>query len=239
VETWSPIEAKAISEEDSKLIIAKMYEEAAKRWVSVGGLDHALTIFAHNASVEKQLFNYGFGLRCIDAIRPMEKIESKATSNIKYGIAETKDYSRMAPLGRLLNQHLESSPMFMHYPDHYPMNDEIWLNHIINEEDVLYYYAEKDNKIVAYIKVADEGENFATEVEDMKSIQGACCYPEYRGQYIVQNLLNYIIDIYKEKGYKRLGVDFESFNPTARGFWLKYFTEYTHSLERRIDDRIR
>jgi len=36
--------------------------------------------------------------------------------------------------------------------------------------------------------------------------------------------------------YNLLGVDFESFNPTASNFWLKYFTEYTHSVVRRIDD---
>jgi len=32
-------------------------------------------------------------------------------------------------------------------------------------------------------------------------------------------------------------VDCESFNPTARGFWLKYFKEYTHSVVRRIDEK--
>lgn len=38
--------------------------------------------------------------------------------------------------------------------------------------------------------------------------------------------------------YTMLGVDFESFNPTARGFWLQYFAPYTHSVVRRIDERI-
>jgi hypothetical protein len=38
------------------------------------------------------------------------------------------------------------------------------------------------------------------------------------------------------KNNRLLGVDFESFNPTASDFWLKYFTEYTHSVVRRIDD---
>lgn len=42
--------------------------------------------------------------------------------------------------------------------------------------------------------------------------------------------------LYKAEGYLLLGVDCESFNPTARGFWLKYFTPYTYGLVRRIDD---
>jgi hypothetical protein len=40
-----------------------------------------------------------------------------------------------------------------------------------------------------------------------------------------------------QEGYQLLGVDCESFNPTARGFWLKYFAEYTHSMVRRIDEK--
>lgn len=42
---------------------------------------------------------------------------------------------------------------------------------------------------------------------------------------------------YAAKGYTRLGVDFESLNPTAYGFWLKYFDAYTHSVVRRIDEK--
>lgn len=42
----------------------------------------------------------------------------------------------------------------------------------------------------------------------------------------------------KREGYTRLGVNFESFNPTARVFLLKYFNDYTHSVVRRIDERI-
>ena len=50
--------------------------------------------------------------------------------------------------------------------------------------------------------------------------------------------MNYAITVLKEEGYTRLGVDFESINPTARGFWLKYFSAYTHGVVRRIDERI-
>jgi len=33
-------------------------------------------------------------------------------------------------------------------------------------------------------------------------------------------------------------VDFESFNPTAWGFWCKHFASYTHSVVRRVDENI-
>ena len=71
-----------------------------------------------------------------------------------------------------------------------------------------------------------------------RHIRGAYCLPEHRGKGLYQNLLNFTISVLKREGYTKLGVDFESFNPTARGFWLKYFTAYTNSVVRRIDERI-
>ena len=85
------------------------------------------------------------------------------------------------------------------------------------------------------MEVMDEGENFVTEISGMKNICGAFCLPEYRGKGISQSLLDFIISKLREEGYTRLGVDFESFNPTATGFWLKHFTAYTSSVVRRID----
>jgi ubiquinone/menaquinone biosynthesis C-methylase UbiE len=50
-------------------------------------------------------------------------------------------------------------------------------------------------------------------------------------------LLIQLMRVLKQEGYRLLGVDCESFNPNARGFWSKYFEEYTHSVVRRIDDK--
>ncbi|MFN2969307.1 GNAT family N-acetyltransferase, partial [Escherichia coli] len=71
-----------------------------------------------------------------------------------------------------------------------------------------------------------------------RHIRGAYCLPAHRGKGLYQNLLNLTISVLKKEGYTKLGGNFESFNPTARGFWLKYFTAYTNSVVRRIDERI-
>ena len=47
--------------------------------------------------------------------------------------------------------------------------------------------------------------------------------PEHRGRGVYKNLLNYVINTLKTEGYTRLGVDFESINPSGSGFWLKFF----------------
>jgi GNAT superfamily N-acetyltransferase len=102
---------------------------------------------------------------------------------------------------------------------------------------VRYFAAKVNGKPIAYMKLSDSGENFATEVDDIINICGAYCEPEYRGTGIYYNLLCHVMRELKREGYRLLGVDCEGFNPTARGFWTKYFTEYTHSLVRRIDEK--
>ena len=93
---------------------------------------------------------------------------------------------------------------------------------------------------------ADNKENFrriktdpfirGDNAEGIKSIVCFEISPEYRGKGVYQNLLNFIMSKLKAEGYVRLGVDFESINPTAWGFWLKHFTAYTHSVVRRADE---
>ena len=70
----------------------------------------------------------------------------------------------------------------------------------------------------------------------MRNICGAFCLPEYRGRGIMQGMLDACINVLSMEGFRLLGVDFESFNPAARGFWLKHFVPYTNSLVRRIDE---
>jgi hypothetical protein len=72
-----------------------------------------------------------------------------------------------------------------------------------------------------------------------------CCYPPHENAFRTSDVKGVFSPIHAHgavcvnyEGYTRLGADFESFNPAASGFWLKYFTAYTNSVARRIDDRI-
>jgi ribosomal protein S18 acetylase RimI-like enzyme len=217
-----------------------MYRAAAQKCVNSNITNHAITFYAHNGSIQNQLYRYGFGLRCIDAIRPMKEIDIKECSNITFTELEHNEFQLIYPIGIRLTHHLWDSPSFLRYAEILEEEkdgdpDEFAKWQI--KENFRYFAAKDKEKIIAYIKIHDEGENFIGNVNTMKHIQGAYCFPEYRGQGIVQNLLNYIIKKLHDENNLLLGVDFESFNPTASGFWLKYFTEYTQSAVRRIDDR--
>ena len=235
---WSPIHGNGIIDCEHKNIFAKMYQEAAKKWVHLKATSHAITFYAHNNVIKNQLYRYGFGLRCFDTIREMKEIQTY--DNPKYNISELEnnEFHLIFPIGLLLSEHLTQSPMFMRYAE-----DKIEDGHEYKfaewqiREKYRYFVARDEGKIIAYVKIHDEGENFIGDVDNMKHIHGAYCFPEYRGQGIIQKILNFIIKKLRNENNQLLGVDFESFNPTASGFWMKYFTEYTHSVVRRVDDR--
>lgn len=236
--TFSPIQAHGATGDNRDEIYLRMYQAAAKKWVKEGILSHAIACYAHDKAVVNTFFYQGFGLRCIDAIREMEDIQIntlvslKDTIDFQYMEIPRTDWSMLLELNNSLIDHIGNSPVFMKFP---PMSEEEFLHK--NSGNIRYYGIKDNERYIAYIKITDEGENFATFDSTMRNICGAFCMPEYRGLGIYQKLLSYLITSLKNEGYARLGVDFESFNPNARGFWLKYFTEYTNSLVRRIDDK--
>ena len=71
----------------------------------------------------------------------------------------------------------------------------------------------------------------------MKNICGAYLRYEFRGTGIFTKLLGYTFDCLRESNIPLCGVDCESINPEAYGFWTKHFTPYTYSLVRRLDER--
>jgi GNAT superfamily N-acetyltransferase len=95
-----------------------------------------------------------------------------------------------------------------------------------------------DKKPIGYIKLTKHAESFVSESDSVINITGAQVLNEYRGKGVAKALLAYSNDWAEKNGYQFLGVDFESFNPSGAGFWNKYFTPYTYSLTRRIDERI-
>ena len=112
-----------------------------------------------------------------------------------------------------------------------------WLEMAEKRESAI-YTANINGALVAFIEVTTDGENFVTETENMKNICGTFCLTEYRGKGVFTGLLDYVLDSLRNEGVKLLGVDYESFNPTALCAWEKYFTPYTRSVVRRIDEGV-
>lgn len=234
--TFSPIHAHGTIKENRKRIYSLLYQEAAKRWVNESVLSHAIALYAHDDETIKSFFWNGFGLRCIDAIRAVEPIICDDISSCAF--CELKDNYNLSGIVKLKNKlinHLRNTPMFM------PFIPNITLDLIKKEKarrNSRYFVAKDIDKIIGFIEIMDSGENFACDTYDMANICGAYLLPEYRSKDIYIKLLSFLMDTLVSEGVVRCGVDYESFNPTASGFWQKYFIPYTYSVARRIDERI-
>ncbi len=231
---FSPMEANGARIENCEGIYAAMYRAAAQKWVATGAVSHGICLYAHNESAQRQFFRYGFGLRCIDTIRPLEEIDCAACDDFEFFELGQSDFNLFFPFELMLNEHMKKSPTFM---NRQADTLESFLDSC-DHERVRCFAARYEGKLCAFLKISDAGETFITDLPSYKHITGAFCLPEHRGKGVYQNLLNYTIKTLKAEGYTQLGVDFESINPAAFGFWSKYFSAYTNGVVRRVDELI-
>ena len=238
--TFVPIHAHGVStevtEREKDRIYARMYQVAAEKWVGKGILSHGISLYAHDLAAQNSFFYNGFGIRCIDAIRNLEELPVKSVSltegnEPEYLELPREEWGELLDLYNSLRAHLSHSPTFMSF-------DPVTKSQLYIEasEDIRYFAVKHQGSYIGYIKLGNEGETFISNADGMMNICGAYCKPEYRGSGIFHNLLAFLISTLKAEGYLLLGVDCESITPNARGVWLKYFSAYTHSVVRRIDD---
>lgn len=234
--TFSPIHAHGAVKSDRRRIYSLLYQKAAEKWVGQSILSHAISLYAHDTDAVESYFWNGFGLRCIDAIREVKPIECSDFSRLTFRELPKTEAARIAPMKNQLIGHLRSTPAFIPLR---PDFDAAKLTAENERRNSRYFVAEEGGEILAFLEIMADGENFACDDPGMMNICGAYMLPEYRSSGVFTKLVSILMDVLASEGYSRCGVDFESFNPTATGFWMKHFTAYTHSVVRRIDERIR
>jgi len=225
---WSPVHNHA-AVGDRARVYHRMYQAVAKKWVNAGALSHAVTLYAHDEAAKQAWFTYGFGMRCIDAIK---LIEPGDVSGDFFELPRERAGELQGLLNALID-HLGLPPCFLHYG----RKVRAQAAKSFTEPNVRIFAARREGKLVAYIKIGESGESFASRVPDMMNVCGASALPEVRGTGLFSNLLRYAENTLAKEGYARLGVDYESFNPAALYFYPKHFMEYTNSAVRRIDER--
>ncbi|SDM84028.1 GNAT family N-acetyltransferase [Acetanaerobacterium elongatum] len=230
--TFSPLHAHGAIKENRGRIYSLLFEHAAQKLVRQGILSYAIALYSSDSEVVNSFFWNGFGLRCVDAIRPMEELSVASCTDYVFRELVQTEKLKAFHLKNALVEHLNASPMFIPLP---PFTEAQFLEMF---DDSRFFVAEDNGDVFAFLEVACDGESFVGEDASMMNICGAYMQKPYRGTGIYTQLLNHTIKTLKSEGYTRLGVDCESFNPTARGFWLKHFTPYVFSVTRRIDERI-
>jgi len=229
---FSPMGANGAIGENRGKVYAHMYQAAGEKWIRAGAASHAVCLYAHDKEAQAQFYRYGFGMRCVDAIRGMNEIAAAPCEDYTFYELAPEDVLRVLQLENLLDECYLGSPFFMFRE---PSGKDSFLKSYEYYHSI-YFVAEYGGQIVAFIRAELDGETFIKNTPGYLHVKGAFCLREHRGKGVSQFLLNLLIHKLKTQGYTRLGVDFESFNPSGSGFWLKYFAAYNHSVVRRIDE---
>ncbi|MEA4833151.1 MAG: GNAT family N-acetyltransferase [Oscillospiraceae bacterium] len=233
VGVFSPMGANGAIRVNRSEIYARMYQAAGKKWANAGVSSHAVCLYAHDRETQEQFFRYGFGMRCVDTIREMNDITAPSCAGYSFSELTHDEFPQILPLEHMLDAHMAASPTFMLRPSETPDSFMKQAEYFHSA----YFVAKNNDRIVAYIRAELDGETFICDTPGYIHVKGAYCLQEHRGKGLNQKLLSLLIQKFKTS-YTRLGVDYESINPTAYGFWRKYFTAYTHSVVRRIDENV-
>lgn len=229
---FTPIHAHGAVQEGRAELYRRMYQALADKLVRRGIAYHSISVYAHDTQALSGLFTYGFGMRCVDAVRDMKEVPvpGGTAGTVVFRESGQTDFPEIRKLRAGLGRHLGESPCFI------MMDEDSIANWQQRKESggVRMFTAWNGKEPVAYLEITDEGENFVTGGREVQNVCGAYCMPQYRGRGIMQMLVNYVMGVLQAEGYTKLGVDYESINPTAWGFWNKYFEAYTYSLTRRI-----
>ena len=230
---FSPLGASAFSCEyrDRGRLASMLFASVAQEFADSGVYSCALSRYAHDEDTARSFVLNGFGIRCCDAVRELSKLAlQKDAGGVRFSELPLNEFERIRHLRSGLVKHLEKAPTFC------PTDMERY-EQWFQKEEMRVFAAEAEGELIGFISVDDTAENFITEYDGMKNICGAYFHESYRGRGLAQSLLSFVCDTLKAEGMTHLGVDCETLNPTALNFWGKYFTPYTYSFARRIDER--
>mgnify|MGYP000164355539 CR=1 FL=1 len=233
--SFSPLFANAISGENRGKTISQLFEHVSEKMVREEILSFAICTYSHDVEITSSLTMNGFGIRCADAIRNVDKpLNINPNTEYNYEEIHYNDAGCLLSLKNDLVKHLRASPTY--FPnDEFSEKDFMIL---CNKRKSRFFIAKDKLDVIGYIEIMNDGENFITVEPDMLNICGAYLKEKYRGKNILQSILLFTLEALKKDGIKRIGVDCETINPTALRFWGKYFDNYTYSFIRRVDERI-
>ncbi len=200
----------------------------------------------HGAAVpaNREDFRLAFDLSCygrivMDAGRSTEELVTalEGTGRGDAGIlirrAETGDAASLAAMDAELARHIAAPPVLM--PRTHGSSAAEW-GTWLGKKDAIAFTALREGKPVGFIKAQDPqiDVTFTVHGPSTLAINGMFVLPEERGRSAGPALLQALSRFAAGAGKTMVSVDCETMNPEAYGFWTRYFTPLSWSMERRF-----
>ena len=230
---FSPLHGHGAVKENRKKIYHQLYQALAETLVKEEILSHAISVYAADEVAVKGFFEIGFGNACVDGMLRSFDLGVSAIDGVAFFELSRAQFGDVLPLQNALIRHLGQAPTFLRYQE---MSLEEFEKRV--KEDQRFFVLKRDDEMIGYVRVQNDGENFVSCSEGVMNISGAYLKEEYRGKGMFPALIQSVLNVLKKEGVENVGVDYESFNLTANSFWTKYFEPYTWSMVRRIDERV-
>jgi len=213
---------------EETLLYRALYRAASTVWAAAGVNVHLITLFANDQAAVETWFWNGFGLAVVDAIRPIHPLDGPATTDLCIRKAASADIPALIVLDEEHRRHYTQPPVFMA-----PVDTPDFAAFLQDPKHSVWLALDGDT-LAGFIKFegASEGAAETVSSDTTIAITGAYVRAEYRGRGAAPALLDAALRDYAARGFERCAVDFESFNPEAASFWVKYFEPVCYSLMR-------
>lgn len=233
--SFSPLFGNAISGESRGKLLSLLFQHASEDMIKEEIFSFAICTYRHDIEIATALSLNGFGIRCADAVRNVDKpLHIELNADYSYEEIHYSEAGCLLSMKNDLIKHLRKSPTY--FPNKEMSEEEF--NSQCSKRQSRFFIAKDKSEVIGFIELIKGGETFIADEPDMLNICGAYLKENHRGNNILQSLLAFVLLTLKKECVKRIGVDCETINPTALRFWGKYFDNYTYSFIRRVDERI-
>lgn len=198
-----------------------------------GYTHHAISLLNNEPNTIRAFFENGYGSRCIDALWQLQKTFDVDYKGYSVTQATSKDMKAILPIIEEHDHYMCASPTLLGFTyDTASDQYENWMN----DDDTLVWKITKDDVVYGIMKTTIGKSDGCDSISDNKTIgiQTTHVLEQYRGYGVGKILVEHIADYAIHQGYEKLSVDYESLNPSANGFWKKWFTPVITSVTRYI-----
>ncbi len=218
-------------------IIGRLFQDIAAELCENYAQSLRVFVYAHDTEVLWTYLMSSFAMDMAGGVRDASlAIEAEVPAGYslrevsKLELVDHKD--EIIELYRGLINHLRMSPVFYHCREFLPVENRF---DDFLADRVRVFALFDGSRLVGMIDAEQAEYGFAADDAEALSMGDVFIAPEYRELGLAAALLRFANDRLKNDGVRRLFVTHGTINPTARGFWDKYFTTYSYLMTRRID----